>query len=139
MTPEQRRRYVAAEHVAYTASRLAESLIAIQVRTGNLEERVRTAARAGMPRAEAEAMTKDLGFEVAAMVRRVYLGDDKYEVTGQDTVMYCLAHRRKVTWLSFGWWIHDDGRPSTGNPVDPRGCSAMWEAPAPGEVKRRTA
>lgn len=46
--------------------------------------------------------------------------------------MYCLAHRRRVRWLPApAWWIHNDGRPSIGNPTDPRGCMAMWNDRAP--------
>jgi hypothetical protein len=70
--------------------------------------------------------------------------DREFEVTGQDTVMYCLAHRRKLAWLPLpGWWIHDNGhRPLDfldGSPTDPRGCRALWNAPAPITVTRRTA
>jgi hypothetical protein len=140
MTDEEKRRESAASRLAFTATRLSEALTAVEVRTKNLEDRIRTAADSGVPMDEAEAMTRDLdGIDVAGMIRRVYL-DEKFEVTGRDTVMYCLAHRRKVTWLPLpGWWIHDDGRPSTGNPSDPRGCLGMWAAPAPITVTRRPA
>lgn len=70
--------------------------------------------------------------------------NSEFEVTGRDTVMYCLAHRRKVTWLPApGWWIHDRDRLPLdlldGSPTDPRGCMAMWSAPAPITVTRRQA
>lgn len=57
----------------------------------------------------------------------------KYEVLGKDTTATCLRHRRLVRWIPApGWWIHDDDLPHTsGNPTDPRGCSAMWDAKAP--------
>jgi hypothetical protein len=139
MTPGEKRRHYAAERVANAAVKLSEGLTAVEVRTKRLEQVLRNAADQGVPMYEAEAMTKDLnGIGVAGMIRRAYLGDDKFEVTGRDTVMYCLAHRRKVTWLPLpGWWIHDDGRPSTGNGSDPRGCAPMWNAPAPLTTTRK--
>lgn len=144
MTPEKRRRDSAADQVAYAAVRLSEGLTAVRTRTARLEERLRTAAREGMPCDEAEAMTKDLGLDVAFMVRRVYteLMDEEFEVTGRDTVMWCLRHRRQVTWLPApGWWIHVKDRmpldARDGHPGDPRGCLAMWAADAPIEIRRR--
>jgi hypothetical protein len=57
---------------------------------------------------------------------------------GADTVLWCLAHRRKMRWLPApAWWIHDDGLPSGGNPTDSRGCMSMWSAPAPINASRR--
>lgn len=55
-----------------------------------------------------------------------------YIVLGRDATACCVAHRRRVRWISApGWWIHDDDLPSTGHRGDPRGCSGMWDAPAP--------
>jgi hypothetical protein len=80
----------------------------------------------------------EANWNLAAEYERREKVDREFEVTGQDTVMYCLTHRRKVTWLPApGWWIHDDGRPSSGNPTDPRGCMAMWDAPAPIIITRK--
>jgi hypothetical protein len=89
--------------------------------------------------AEAAALGEANWNLVAERERREQM-DREFEVTGRDTVMYCLAHRRKMTWLPApAWWIHDDGRPSTGNGGDPRGCSSMWNAPAPIIITRRPA
>lgn len=140
-SPADRRRDNAADQVAYAATALSEALTLVQVRSAKLEERLRAACEAGVQRYEAEAMTKDLSPEVAERISRIYAEflADKFEVTGADTVMWCLAHRRKVTWMPApGWWIHDDGRPSTGHPGDPRGCSSMWAADAPITVTRKT-
>ena len=62
-----------------------------------------------------------------------------YDVLGKDTTATCLRHRRLVRWIPApGWWIHDDGLPhTTGNPTDPRGCSAMWHAKAPIVIVRK--
>jgi hypothetical protein len=74
MTPGE----IAADQVAYAAVRLSEGLTAVRVRTQRLEERLTAAARAGMPRALAEAMTEDLGgTDVNAMLDRVYEGDEQ--------------------------------------------------------------
>ena len=64
--------------------------------------------------------------------------DRKWEVLGKDTTATCLRHRRRVCWIPApGWWIHDDDLPhTTGNPTDPRGCSAMWDAKAPIVITR---
>lgn len=92
---------------------------------------------------EAAALGEDNWNLAAELDRRKQL-DREFEVTGRDTVMHCLAHRRKVTWLPLpGWWIHDRDRLPLdlldGNPTDPRGCMAMWGAPAPITITRKIA
>lgn len=135
-----RRREAAANRLAYTANWLSEAHILVQFRTGRLEERLRAAVGAGVPYHEAEAMTKDLGWEALAMLRSAYL--DGFEVTGADTEMWCLAHGRRVQWMPApGWWIHVKGNLPLdgldGSPTDPRGCRAMWNADAPITVTRK--
>jgi hypothetical protein len=89
--------------------------------------------------AEAAALG-EANWNLAAAIKARNRIERDFDVTGRDTVMYCLAHRRKMKWLpSPAWWIHDDGRPSTGNGGDPRGCSSMWGAPAPIAVTRKVA
>lgn len=78
MTPEEKRRHYATESVIYTAVRLSEALTATRTRTRTLEERLITAARRGVPRAEAEAVTRGLdGIDVAAMLDRAYAPGDR--------------------------------------------------------------
>lgn len=73
MTPEEKRRHYAAERVAYAAVLSSEALTVVRLRTERLEERLAHAARSGVPRAEAEAMTRDLdGIDVKAMLDRAY-------------------------------------------------------------------
>jgi len=87
----------------------------------------------------------EANWNLVAAIKRREDAERDFEVTGRDTVMYCLAHRRKVTWMPApGWWIHADkeGRLPLdlldGHPGDPRGCASMWNAPAPITVTRRT-
>lgn len=76
MTPEERRRYYAAERVAYTAVILSEARTIVRLRTERLQDRLIAAAGAGVPRTEAEAMTRDLdGIDVAAMLDQAYEGE----------------------------------------------------------------
>jgi hypothetical protein len=75
MTPEEKRRHYAGERVAYTAVILSEAQTIVRLRTERLQDRLTAAAGAGVPRAEAEAMTRDLdGVDVAAMLDRAYEG-----------------------------------------------------------------
>ena len=148
MTPEEKRREAAAERVAHTATVLSEALALVAGRAERLEQRIRTAAWAGVSQVDVEAMTRD-GLEglpfpgVQGMIRDAYA--DLWEVTGQDTRLWCLAHRRPCRWLPHpAWWIHDDGlrdhgRPASGTPGHPDGCSSMWSADAPITVTRKAA
>lgn len=141
-TAPDRARKSAAWRVAYMATELSTVLGTMRLRTQLLEERIAAAAVSGVPRAEVEAMTGDAldGIDVAGMIERAYgPPEDLFEVNGRDTVMYCLAHRRRVRWLPApAWWIHDDGLPGGGNLTDPRGCMPMWWASAPIEITRKT-
>lgn len=75
MTPDEKRRYYAAERVAYVAVILSEAQTIVRLRTERLQDRLTAAAGAGVPRAEAEAMTRDLdGIDVAAMLDQAYEG-----------------------------------------------------------------
>lgn len=86
---------------------------------------------------EAAALGED-NWNLATERQRREQVDREFEVTGRDTVMYCLAHKRKIRWLPApGWWIHDDHGRLAGNPTDPRGCLAMWDAPAPIIITRK--
>jgi hypothetical protein len=140
-----RRRENAAERVAYAATMLTEALTLVRVRAKRLEETVQAAARHDVPMREVEAMTKD-GLEdlpfpgVQGMIRRAYA--ELYEVTGADTVMWCVAHRRQVRWIPFpGWWIHVKGSLPLdgldGTPSDPRGCRGMRNAEEPITITRK--
>jgi hypothetical protein len=76
VTPEEKRRHYAAERVAYTAVILSEAQTIVRLRTERLQDRLTAAADAGVPRAEAEAMTRDLeGIDVAAMLDQAYEGE----------------------------------------------------------------
>lgn len=73
MTPEEKRRHYAAERVIYMAVKLSEAHSLVQMRTEALEARLHAAARAGIPRSQAEAMTEDLDdIDVEAMLDRAY-------------------------------------------------------------------
>jgi hypothetical protein len=129
-----------AGRLSAAATMLGEAISLVRSRTAILEEHLRAAGAAGVPYDEAEAMVKDLGWEAQAMLRSAYL--DGYEVTGADTRMHCLAHRRLVEWIPApGWWIHvKEGLPLDGldgSPTDPRGCRSMWNADAPITITRK--
>jgi len=143
MTPEGKRRHYAAERVIYTAVKLEEAALLVRMRTEDLERRLRAAVDCGILPDDLKAMTRNPdGTDAGAIIDRVYREylDDEFEVTGRDTVMYCLAHKRKVTWLPGpAWWIHDNDLPLTGSLGDPRSCASMWSAPSPIEVARKAA
>jgi hypothetical protein len=138
------RRDAAARRVAYIATMLSEGLTVVQVRTQALEERIAAAARAGVPMREVEAMTdglEGLPFPgVQGMIRDAYAA--LYDVTGADTEMWCLMHRRPVRWIPYpGWWIHVKGSlpldSLDGTRSDPRGCRGMTNADAPITITRK--
>jgi hypothetical protein len=136
MTPprsvEARRRETAAEKVSYAIGRLEDAHAMAASWTAKFEERVRAASRLGVPMDGIIAMLPEElnNFEIGCIIRRVYA--ELYTVEGADTVMWCLAHRRKVTWIPWpGWWIHDDNLRNIGGANDPRGCVPMLDATAP--------
>jgi kynureninase len=141
--PEQIRNPKVAEaafnHLAYTSATLSEALLLVQTRTRSLEEALKRAAGSGVSYDLARAVTEDLdGILVEVMIRAAYEG--LYDTAGADTVMWCLAHKRKVRWIPWpGWWIHDDDLPRVGGRNDSRGCRALLNADAPITVTRKAA
>jgi hypothetical protein len=96
MTPEEKRRENAAHRVAYMAAKLSEALTAVSVSEAHLTARLAVAARDGVPRAEAEAMTRDLpGINVTAMLDRAY--GDPLPRPAQFSAVLTMRDGRTVT------------------------------------------